>query len=337
MGFGDPPQQRVLATAGANLSLPRPLFFLLTGVPSLEALHGWLSVLFCSMFLVALLGNVSVALVVVREQGLHAPMYNFLAMLALNDVALCLVIVPQMLSIFWWGAQEISFHCCLTQMFFIHAFFLSESAILLAMAFDRYVAICQPLRYTAILSNRAVGKIGGGLVARSVCVVMPGVFLLQRLPYCRTNVIHHTYCENMGIAKLACADITINSVYGLSAAFLTTGLDAVFITVSYVLILRTVLRLPSRDAQLKAFGTCGTHTCVFGVFYTLAFFSFFTHRFGSNIPHHAHILLANLYLLVPPTLNPIVYGVKTKEIRDTLVDTLQRKGARSLCHGSLRH
>ncbi|CAI5773789.1 olfactory receptor 52D1-like [Podarcis lilfordi] len=173
------------------------------------------------MFSVALLGNSAVVLVVAKEQALHQPMYIFLAMLALNDVALCLVIVPKALAIFWWRAEEISFQVCLAQMFFVHAFFLSESAILLAMAFDRFVAICRPLRYMAILTGTTLARIGASLVARSVCAVVPGVFLLRRLPYCRTNVIRHTYCENMGIAKLACADVTLNSAYGLAAAFLT--------------------------------------------------------------------------------------------------------------------
>ncbi|XP_006259152.3 olfactory receptor 52D1 [Alligator mississippiensis] len=308
-----------------NSSLATPSVFLLTGIPGLEAAHVWFSIPFCSMFLVALVSNTAVIQVVVREQSLHKPMYIFLAMLALNDIILCLVIVPKMLAIFWCNAEEIPFEGCLTQMFFVHALYLSESAILLAMAFDRYIAICEPLRYTSILTTSVIEKMGAGLVARSICVVTPGVFLLKGLLYCKTNVIHHTYCENMGIAKLACADITINSVYGLMAAFLTTGLDAIFIVVSYMLILRAVLRLPSQDARLKAFGTCGAHIFIFSVFYTLAFFSFFTHRFGPNVPHHVHIILANLYLLVPPTLNPIVYGVKTKEIRVRVLGLLCQK------------
>ncbi|XP_011379430.1 olfactory receptor 52Z1-like [Pteropus vampyrus] len=289
--------------------------FLLTGVPGLEDFQFWISIPFSFMYFLAMIGNGLVMAVVVWDRNLHEPMYIFLAMLAINDVLLCTVIVPKMLLIFWQGPSLSTFPACLTQMFFVHALFLSESAVLLAMAFDRYVAICAPLHYATLLTGSLISKVALTLVARSVAVVTPGVLLILRLHFCQSNVIHHTYCENMGIAKLACNSITLNSIYGLTAALLTTGLDFVFISMSYWVILRTIFQLPSWEARTKAFGTCGAHICVILIFYTLAFFSFFTHRFGNHVPRHALILLANLYLLVPPTMNPIIYGVKTKVIR----------------------
>nr|XP_004650798.2 olfactory receptor 52Z1-like [Jaculus jaculus] len=296
--------------------------FLLTGVPGLEEFQVWISIPFSFMYLLAVLGNGLVMATVAWDRRLHEPMYLFLAMLALNDVFLCTVTVPKMLLIFWQGPSPSTFPACLTQMFFVHALFLSESAVLLAMAFDRYAAICVPLHYATLLTGSVIAKVGVALVARSVVVVTPGVLFILRLDFCRGNVVHHTYCENMGIAKLACNSIALNSVYGLTAALLTTGLDFVLISVSYWLILRTVLRLPSRQARTKAFGTCGAHICIILIFYTLAFFSFFTHRFGHHVPRHTLILLANLYLLVPPTMNPIVYGIKTKEIRMKVIGLL---------------
>ncbi|XP_042542974.1 olfactory receptor 52Z1-like [Dipodomys spectabilis] len=304
-----------LSVAVLNYTATQLTSFLLTGVPGLEDVQVWISIPFSFMYLLAVIGNGLVTAVVACDRHLHQPMYLFLAMLALNDVLLCTVTVPQMLLIFWKGPSLTPFAACLTQMFLVHALFLSESAVLLAMAFDRYVAICTPLHYATLLTGSLIGKVGLILVARSIIVVIPGVLLILRLHFCRSNIIHHTYCENMGIAKLACNSIALNSIYGLSAALLTTGLDFVLISLSYWLILRTVLQLPSREARTKAFGTCGAHICVILVFYTLAFFSFFTHRFGHRVPRHTLILLANLYLLVPPTLNPIVYGIKTKEIR----------------------
>ncbi|XP_004407631.1 PREDICTED: olfactory receptor 52K2-like [Odobenus rosmarus divergens] len=284
--------------------------FLLTGLPGLEDFQIWISIPFSFVYLLAVIGNDLMMAVVVWDRKLHEPMYLFLAMLALNDVLLCNVTVPKMLLIFWRGPSLATFPACLTQMFFVHALFLSESAVLLAMAFDCYVAVCAPLHYAALLRGSLISKVGLALVARSVAVVIPGILLILWLHFCRSNVIHHTYCENMSIAKLACNSYALNSIYGLTAALLTTGLDFVFISLSYWLILRTVFQLPSREAQTKAFGTC-----VILIFYTLAFFSFFTHRFGNHVPRHVLILLANLYLLVPPTMNPIVYGAKTKEIR----------------------
>lgn len=308
----------VTASNYTNTSTPL-IAFMLTGVPGLEDFQIWISIPFSFMYLLAVIGNGLVMAVVAWDRSLHEPMYFFLAMLALNDILLCTVTVPKMLLIFWQGPSPSTFPACLTQMFFVHALFLSESAVLLAMAFDRYVAICAPLHYASLFTGSLISKVALALMSRSVVVVTPGVLLILRLHFCGNNIIHHTYCENMGIAKLACNSIALNSIYGLTAALLTTGLDFVLIALSYWVILKTVFRIPSREARTKAFGTCGAHICVILIFYTLAFFSFFTHRFGNHVPRHTLILLANLYLLVPPTMNPIVYGVKTKQIRMKLL------------------
>uniref|UniRef100_A0A8D0GDR3 Olfactory receptor n=1 Tax=Sphenodon punctatus TaxID=8508 RepID=A0A8D0GDR3_SPHPU len=293
-----------------------PSVFILIGIPGKEDLHVWIAIPFCLMYLVALSGNSGLIFIVITERRLHKPMYIFLSLLAVTDLMLSTVTVPKMLSIFWFNDREIAFAACLTQMFFLYFIFVAESAILLAMAFDRYVAVCNPLRYATVLTHSRIVKIGLAALARSFSTALPFMFLLKRLPYCRGNVLSHTYCEHMAIATLACADITANNVYGLAISLLTTGLDAVLIAVSYTLILRAVFKLPSRDARHKALGTCGCHVCVILMFYTPAYFTVLAHRFGRNIPHYVHILLANIYLLVPPMLNPIIYGVKTKEIRE---------------------
>ncbi|XP_077901230.1 olfactory receptor 52D1-like [Ictidomys tridecemlineatus] len=302
-------------------SLPDTLF--LTGIPGLEFAHIWIAIPFCVMYLVALLGNAAIILVIVMDSALHAPMYLFLCLLSLTDLALSSTIVPKMLAILWLHAGEISFAGCLAQMFCVHSIYTLESSVLLAMAFDRYVAICNPLRYTTILNHIVIGRISIVGVFRSVAIVSPFIFLLRRLPYCGHHVMAHTYCEHMGIARLACANITVNIVYGLTVALLAMGLDSILIAISYGFILHAVFRLPSRDAQHKALSTCGSHLGVILIFYIPAFFSFLTHRFGHNrVPKHVHIFLANLYVLVPPVLNPIIYGARTKEIRSRLLRLL---------------
>ncbi|NXE28539.1 O52B2 protein, partial [Ardeotis kori] len=305
-----------------NQSSSQPAAFLLLGLAGLEDLHTWLSIPFCLMYIVALLGNLILLFVVATEQSLHRPMYLFLAMLAVADLVLSSSTVPKALSVFWSLSKEISFHACLTQMFFTHLSFIAESTILLAMAFDRYVAICNPLRYATVFTHAVIAKIGLAAIARSFCVMFPTIFLLQRLPYCGHSIMPHTYCEHMGIARLACTDISINIWYGFATTLLSPGVDVVFIGVSYVLVLRAVFRLSSKDAQRKAVGTCSSHACVILMFYTPAFFSFFTHRFGRNVPHHVHILLANLYVLLPPMLNPIIYTMKNRFLREKVSQVL---------------
>ncbi|XP_066475393.1 olfactory receptor 52B2-like, partial [Tiliqua scincoides] len=309
----------------SNQTNSSPASFILTGIPGLEEYHIWIAVPFCLMYIVSLAGNLSLLLVIKVECSLREPLHLFLAMLAVADLTLSSSTVPKTLGVLFSHSKEISFHACLVQMFFTHMSFIAESTILLAMAFDRYVAICAPLQYTTILTRPAIVKIGLAALVRGICVMVPTIFLLKRLPYCGRRVMPHSYCEHMGIARLACADIAVNIWYGFATTLLSPGVDVVLITISYALILQAVFRLPSKGARLKALGTCASHLCVILLFYTPAFFSFFAHRFGHSIPQHVLILLANIYQLLPPMLNPIVYAVRTRLLRERLVRMFVRQ------------
>ncbi|CAM2095380.1 unnamed protein product [Caretta caretta] len=303
-----------------------PSTFILMGIPGLDAAHIWISIPFCVIYALAILGNFTILFIVKIEPSLHEPMYYFLCMLAVSDLVLSTSILPKMLSIFWLNSREIDFSACLTQMYFIHCFSVMESGIFVAMAFDRYVAICHPLRHSTILTNSVVSKIGLAVVLRGSVLVLPFPFLARRWPYCRTTIISHSYCEHIAVVKLACADIRVSSYYSLSVAFCLISLDFFFITVSYIQILRAIFSLPRRDARLKTLGTCSSHLCVILAFYIPALFSLLTHRFGQNVALHFHILIANAYLLVPPMLHPIIYGVRTKQIWDRLLRLFTHKG-----------
>uniref|UniRef100_A0A8C8VGG6 Olfactory receptor n=1 Tax=Pelusios castaneus TaxID=367368 RepID=A0A8C8VGG6_9SAUR len=302
-----------------------PTLFFLSGIPGLEAMHLWISIPFCSVFTVALLGNCTLLYVIKTEPSLHKTMFYFLAMLAVIDLVLSTTTIPKTLSIFWFNSREISFTACLMQMFFLHSFSIMESAMLLAMAFDRYVAICNPLRYATILTNSVIAKIGLVALSRAVLLMVPLPFLLRRLPFCRSHIIPHCYCEQMAVVNLACANTKFNSIYGIIVTLSIVGLDLMFITLSYVKILRAVLSLASKEEQLKAFGTCISHLCAILTFYTPVLLSSIIHRFGHQVAPHIHILMANFYLLFPPMMNPIVYGVKTKQIRGRVLLLFHRK------------
>ncbi|KAM7179339.1 olfactory receptor 52E2-like [Macrochelys suwanniensis] len=303
-----------------------PSTFILLGIPGLQAAHVWISIPFCTIYVIAVLGNFTILFIVKREPSLHEPMYYFLCMLAVTDLVLSTSILPKTLSIFWFNSREIDFSACLTQMYFILSFSAVESGIFVAMALDRYVAICDPLRHSTILTNPVVAKIGLAVVLRGGMLILPHPFLARQWPYCRTNIIPHSYCEHIAVIQLACADIRVSSYYSLSVAFFVIALDVFFIAVSYTQILRAIFSLPTKDARLKTFGTCSSHICVILAFYIPGLFSFLTHRFIHNVPRHFHILIANLYLLVPPMLNPIIYGVRTKQIRVRLLRLFTHKG-----------
>ncbi|XP_055972397.1 olfactory receptor 52B4-like [Sorex fumeus] len=290
--------------------------FHLLGIPGLENQHMWISIPFFISYATALLGNSLLIFVILSRRSLHEPMYLFLCMLSGADVVLATCTVPQALAIFWFHAGEISLNRCITQLFFIHSTFISESGILLVMAFDRYIAICYPLRYTMILTRTLIGKIGMTIFLRSYGTIFPIIFLLKRLNFCKSNIIPHTACEHIALARYACNDIRVNIWYGFSVLLSTVTLDVMLIFVSYMLILHTVFHIPSRDARHKALNTCGSHVCVILLFYGPGIFSVLTERFGRHIPPHTHVLLACVCILAPPMLNPIIYGIKTKQIRD---------------------
>ncbi|KAF7462859.1 olfactory receptor 52H1-like [Marmota monax] len=302
-----------------NSSCYNPSSFILLGIPGLEHFHLWIGIPFCVIYLVAIVGNCILLYLIAVERSLHEPMFFFLSMLASTDLSLSTATVPKLLSNLWLGSQEITFSGCLTQMFFLHFSFVVDSAILLAMAFDRYVAICLPLRYNTVLTPQVIIKLMMSIVVRSFSVILPDVFLLKRLPFCRTRIIPHTYCEHIGVARLSSADISVNIWYGFSVPLMTVISDVILIAVSYVFILRAVFQLSSLGARQKALSTCGSHVCVILMFYTPAFFSILAHRFGHGVPRNVLILFANFYVAIPPALNPVVYGVKTKQIQEKFI------------------
>lgn len=295
--------------------------FLLTGIPGQEAAHIWISIPFCSIYVVSMVGNTVILFIVKTDPSLHEPMYIFLSMLALTDLGLSISTVPTVMGIFWFNVQEISFTACFTQLFFIHALSFIESSVLLSMAFDRYVAICNPLRYASILTTPRIAKMGLAFMLRGVLLIFPLPFLLKRFQYCKANVLSHSYCLHQEVMKMACSDIRVNSIYGLFVIVSTVGMDSLLILLSYVMILRAVLSIASQEERLKALNTCVSHICAVLLFYTPMIGLSIVHRFGKDLSPVVQILMGYVYLLVPPLMNPIVYSVKTKQIRAQMVKT----------------
>ncbi|XP_065690852.1 olfactory receptor 51E2-like [Patagioenas fasciata] len=305
-----------------NSSDLSPSSFILASIPGQEVAHFWMAILLCSMYILAVTSNCAVLFIVKAEPSLHTPMYFFLCMLAAIDLALSTSTVPRVLSFYWFNTREISFAACLIQMFLIHTLSAIESTVLLAMAVDRYMAICHPLRYTATLTNAATAKIGLVAMARGVVFFLPLPLLLLPLPFCGSRVLSHSFCLHQDVMNLACANTTPSVVYGLTAILLVMGVDAIFICLSYILILKSVLRLASWKERLKVFSTCVAHICVVLAFYVPLIGLSVVHRFGKDLAPLVHIIMGNVYILVPAVLNPIIYGVRTKQIQRRILNLI---------------
>ncbi|XP_053166327.1 olfactory receptor 51G2-like [Hemicordylus capensis] len=311
----------------ANDSFYQPPVLLLDGIPGMDrSQHRLVSILFCAFYLVALLGNCTILFIIKRTPGLHEPMYFFFSMLAVTDLGLVVCTLPTTLGIFWFDVMTIGFDVCLAQMYFIHIVSVLESSVLLVMAVDRFLAISYPLRYKAILTKPTIIKIGLVMLVRSAVSLLPIPFLLKRLTYCSNNsTLSHSFCFHPDIMKLACGDIRVNIHYGLVVVLSTAGVDSVLIVFSYFLIIRTVFKLGSRGNCWKALNTCVSHICAVLIFFIPMIGLSMIHRFGNNVPPIIHTVVAFVYLIVPPVLNPIIYSIKSKQIRKAILRILLRK------------
>ncbi|XP_030650543.1 olfactory receptor 52W1 [Nomascus leucogenys] len=309
-------------TLQLNSTFLHPTFFILTGFPGLGSAQTWLTLVFGPIYLLALLGNGALLAVVWIDSTLHQPMFLLLAMLAATDLGLATSIAPGLLAVLWLGPRSVPYAVCLVQMFFVHALTPMESGVLLAMAYDRAAAIGRPLHYPVLVTKAHVGYAALALALKAVAIVVPFPLLVAKFEHFQAKTIGHTYCAHMAVAELVVGNTRANNLYGLALSLAISCMDILGITGSYGLIAHAVLQLPTREARAKAFGTCSSHICVILAFYIPGLFSYLTHRFGHHtVPKPVHILLSNIYLLLPPALNPLIYGAHTKQIRDRLLET----------------
>ncbi|XP_074843407.1 olfactory receptor 51G2-like [Carettochelys insculpta] len=299
--------------------------FFLTGIPGQEHNYLWISVPFCLMYAVSIVGNSFIVFVIKTNPSLHEPMYILLSMLAVTDLALSITTMLTTLRIYLLNSREIAHDACFTQLYFILTLICIESSVLLLMAFDRLIAICDPLRYTSILTPRRLAKMLLVCVLRGVVLKLPLPIHLKQHQYCREIIPTRSYCTNGEVMKMACSDITFNIFYGLWIALLTEGLDSLLILLSYVMILKTVLNITSHTQCLRALNTCVSHLCAVLSFYTPYISVTVMNRFMKSSSPLAQILLGYIYVMFPPLLNPIVYSVKSKHLRARIVRIFVRR------------
>ncbi|KAK2100820.1 hypothetical protein P7K49_022168 [Saguinus oedipus] len=288
--------------------------FILMGFPGIHDWQHWLSLPLALLYLLALGANLSIIITIHHEPMLHEPMYHLLGILAVVDIGLATTIMPKILAILWFDAKAISLPECFAQIYAIHSFMCMESGIFLCMAVDRYMAICYPLQYPSIVTEAFVFKATLSMVLRNCSLTIPVPVLAAQRHYCSRNEIDHCLCSNLGVTSLACDDITINRFYQLALVWVVVGSDMGLVFASYSLIIRSVLRLNSAKATSKALNTCSSHLILILFFYTAIIVVSVTHLAGRRAPF-IPVLLKVLHIVMPPAINPMVYALRTQELR----------------------
>ncbi|XP_078502659.1 olfactory receptor 8U3-like [Lissotriton helveticus] len=296
--------------------------FLLSGITDLPNLQGFLFLMFLAMYIVTVMGNISIVLLIWISPHLQIPMYFFLCNLSLVDLCYSTVITPKMLVNFLSEKNKILFHACAVQLFAFAYFGITECMLLTIMAYDRYMAICHPLQYNMIMTPRlclqlVIGALLCALVNSSLNVV--GTFCLA---YCGSNVIHHFYCDFLPLLHIASSDtFTSKLVLYISADVLSMSAVSGIIA-SYVSILQRILAIPSSDGRHKGFSTCSSHfTCVI-LFYGTILFMYL--RPTSTHSQDEDRVASVLYTVVIPMLNPLIYTLRNKEVKDALRRVLHK-------------
>lgn len=291
--------------------------FVFRGFPELQKHRRLLALPFSISYLSVLLGNSLLVYVIRSVESLHSPMFLLICTLCIIDVLMVTAIIPNMLLGLLFDWDEISLAGCLTQMFFTHFLSSLESTLLLAMALDRYVAICQPLHYAKIINFSMFTKLLLFTLVRSGSIMATLVSLAGSLRFCGSNTIQHCYCDHMALVSLACDSTEKNSAVGLAVIVCFVGVDIPAIFFSYMKILSVVTQAATAvEDRWKAFHTCGTHLMVMMCFYLVGSVTFLSHNLHICILTDVNTFMGLMYILFPATVNPIIYGVRTKEIRN---------------------
>ncbi|XP_069334620.1 olfactory receptor 10J1-like [Eulemur rufifrons] len=281
-----------------------------------------LFVIFLTLYLLTLTGNVIVVTIISIDRHLHTPMYFFLSMLSTSETLYTLVIVPRMLSSLISLSQPISLAGCATQMFFFITLAINNCFLLTAMGYDRYAAICNPLRYLVIMNTRVCAQLACGACGIGLLEAIIQISSVFRLPFCDREVAHY-FCDIRPVMKLSCADTTLHDIVNFIVSSLVIVVPMALVFISYILIISTILKIASAEGRKKAFATCASHLTVVVVHYGCASIAYLKPK--SENTRDQDQLISVTYTIFTPLLNPVVYTLRNKEVKDALHQAIGKK------------
>ncbi|XP_062937731.1 olfactory receptor 1L8-like [Cynocephalus volans] len=281
-----------------------------------------LFILFLTMYLVTITGNLLIILAIRSDPKLQTPMYFFLSFLSFTDICLTTIIVPKMLVNFLSEKKTISYAGCLTQMYFLYAFGDSDSCLLAVMAFDRYVAICDPFHYVTIMSHHRCVLLVAFSCSLAHLHSLLHTLLLNLLTFCDSNVIRHFLCDINPLLKLSCSSTFVNEIVIMTEGSVVLVTPFLCITFSYIRILTTVLKIPSAAGKRKAFSTCTSHLTVVTLFYGSIFYEYLHPLSRYSVRDR---VVAIVYTVLTSMLNPFIYSLRNKDMKRGLRKLVGRR------------
>ncbi|XP_025029780.1 olfactory receptor 1019-like [Python bivittatus] len=297
--------------------------FIIAGFPSLQKTKIPLFILILVMYTLTIIGNTIIVFITSYEPSLSTPMYFFLRNFSFLEICFITVTVPTILADLIREKNVISFNCCLAQIYFFHAFGGIECLLLAAMAYDRYVAIHSPLRYNTIMNNTVYSQLSIWSWITGLVLPLVPVFLISQLSYCGSNVVDHFFCDILPLLRLVCNRTQLNEMLSFFiCSFILVG-SFTLTAVSYAAILIAVLRIHSSDGRKKAFSTFASHMTVVGIFYGTMMFIYV--RPTRNLSFIMDQLVAMFYCVITPLLNPMIYSLRNKDVKQALKKIVCKK------------
>ncbi|XP_075782218.1 olfactory receptor 5AR1-like [Pelodiscus sinensis] len=290
--------------------------FILTGLTDRPELQAPLCGVFVMIYVITLVGNGGMIFLITTDPRLHTPMYFFLRSLSFCDLCCSTVIAPKMLQIFLAEKKSISRTACAVQIYFFLYCVDIECLLLAVMAYDRYVAICNPLHYTVTMSRQRCNLLVAGVCAVGLVDSVILTYFTFRLSFCRSNLIRHFYCNFPPLMALSCSDTHIREILMFASTCYIIVSSAVTILLSYVCIFSSILRIRSAKGRCKAFSTCASHLCAVGMFHGTQLFMYL--RPPSSYSMDTDKIASVFYTLVIPMLNPLIYSLRNREVKDAL-------------------
>ncbi|MBZ3883280.1 Olfactory receptor 7C2 [Sciurus carolinensis] len=296
--------------------------FILLGFTDDPDLQSLLFGLLLSMYLVTVLGNLLIILATISDSHLHMPMYFFLSNLSLADIGFTTTTIPNALRNIQTQSRVMTFAGCISQICFFFVFACQDNLLLAVMAYDRFMAICHPLHYVAMMNPRLCQFMALGSWLISILGSLPDTLTILRLSFCTNRAIPHFFCDLPEVLKLACSDTLINNIVVYSVAIVLGVFPLTGILFSYSQIFSSILRISSDRGKYKAFSTCGTHFLVVSLFYGTSFGVYFSSV--ATLSSRMSLMASVMYTMVTSMLNPFINSLRNREIKVALVTVLRK-------------